>query len=144
MEELKLNEFIDEMRLKDIKKKNELRSYYITNNHLRGRNYAAGILPTAIKEETGEPYFLLGLNAKKHFSVFWGWQDKGDLDCQFTACREAVEEGLECFGDFETLRSALSSHNSSEMIFNFCFMVFLGKISNSKMEEICEKYKHSR
>eukprot|EP01091_Cochliopodium_minus_P007628 TRINITY_DN17518_c0_g1_i1.p1 TRINITY_DN17518_c0_g1~~TRINITY_DN17518_c0_g1_i1.p1 ORF type:complete len:151 (-),score=33.31 TRINITY_DN17518_c0_g1_i1:149-541(-) len=124
--EYKKNEFIDEIRMKNLKFQDEIKKKVIINNQISSKNYAAGILPCVICEESGEPYFLLGKNGANKFSVFWGWQDKGDDNCEYTACREATEEGLSCFGSFEVLAKALSSPDSSELIFNHCFLVYLG------------------
>ena len=127
------------------------------NNMGNGKNYAAGILPVCVSQD-GEVWVLLGLQPKGAgkaecmlvakdaksrvegvWCVFWGWQDKGDLDEEDTAAREAEEESSGLLGTREELRKFLLS-NPQCRILPCLHAVFCGVLSSDEMSAVEDEF----
>ena len=133
-----------------------------SNNHLSGKNYAAGVLPCCVNEH-GEGMFLLGLEGRRalvHGAIelftsrdtsemigwchFQGWQDKGDVNEEHTAAREASEEGLDVFGSEHFLMECLHDRNACDALFQGCYVIYLGVLCQEERNAMEERFARSK
>lgn len=132
------------------------------NNGICGKNYAAGILPVCVSATDGQVMVLLGLQPRGSgkaecmvvgqeakalvdgvWCVFWGWQDKGDIDEEHTAAREAEEESAGLLGPRDSLRSFLIAHPESRTL-PCLYSLFCGILSPEQMTGTEEEFYHMR
>lgn len=129
------------------------------NNHIKGKNYAAGVLPVCVNGDDGTVHVLLGLQPKGVsgkaeamtasvegkgsvtgvWCVFWGWQDKGDADEEDSAAREASEESAGLLGAREDVRAFLIAHPESR-VWPCLYVLFLGVMSAEHMQAVCDEF----
>ncbi len=118
-------------------------------NQVRGKNYAAGVLPVCVCD--GVVHVLLGLQPRGVgrvsslladkaatsgvFCGFWGWQDMGDLDEEDTAAREGSEESAGLLGSRMAIREHLLATPASRVLPQL-FLLNLGTLLPAEMASV--------
>jgi hypothetical protein len=126
-------------------------------NHVQGKNYAAGVMPVCVCD--GVQYVLLGLQPKVSGRIssllpdksaspgvcclFWGWQDRGDLDEEDSAAREGSEESAGLLGNREQIREHLLATPASRILPQL-FVLNLGEFTAGEMASVQDIFQRKR